>query len=52
LEKQIKELEKEIVELCAKEALVLKEKKNIQLVDLSQDNDKLSLPFEKAMAME
>jgi len=51
-EKQIKELEEEIVELHAKGVLVLKQKKSAQLVDPSQESDNLFLPFEKAIAKE
>jgi len=52
LEKQIKELEEGIVELYAKEALISKEKKSTQSLDLNQESDKLSLPFEKAVVVE
>jgi len=45
-------LEKEIAELYAKRAPFSKEKKSTQLVDLNQEGDKLSLPFEKAIAVE
>jgi len=45
-------LEEEIAKLHAKGALVSKEKKNAQSLDLSQKSDKLSLPFEKAIVVE
>jgi len=52
LEKRIKELEEEIAELHAKGAPVSKEKKNAQSLDPSQESDKFSLPFEKAITVE
>jgi len=52
LEKRIKELEKEIAKLHAKGVPVLQEKKSAQSLDPSQESDKLSLLFEKAIAME
>jgi len=45
-------LEKEIAELHAKGVLVLQEKKSAQSLDSSQESDKLSLLFEKAIAVE
>jgi len=51
LKKQIKELEKEIAELCVEGVSISQEKKSAQLVDPNQKSDKLSLPFEKAIAM-
>jgi len=45
-------LEEEIVELHVKGAPISKEKKSAQSLDPNQESDKLSLPFEKAIAME
>ena len=52
LEKRIKELEGEVVELLAKGAPMSKKHRSTQSMDPSQESDKLSLPFEKALAME